>query len=428
MATERAPGPSEGIFVLGTSHRDAKLAVREKLCFAPEEIPVALQRLRRESSLEEALLLSTCNRLEIYGAASAMVAGVENRLIPFLSRERGVPEAELRSHLYWRSGKQAVQHCFRVASSLDSLVVGEAQILGQVKEAVALAQAGGCLGPRLDPLFRHALRTARTVRAKTAIGQGTVSVASIAVDLAKKIFSDLSRQRVLVLGAGEMAELCLKHLLDAGARSLVVANRDAERARALAVRYGGQSASLADLYASLENADIVVSCLGAPEPIVFRKHLGARRVRPLFLIDLALPRSVEEGLHSLENVYLYNLDDLESLAAANLESRRAAMQFGLEIVEAEVGRFELSREREGIDVLLASFRQAFDRIEDEEAARLSGKLEGRLDAKSLEELRASLRRICGRLFHHTAKTLRHNSVQELREGDWREKVERDGEA
>ncbi|MDR2626393.1 MAG: glutamyl-tRNA reductase, partial [Zoogloeaceae bacterium] len=326
------------IFVLGINHHSAPLAMREQVAFQEETLPQALAELTREAHMREAAILSTCNRTEIYGVAEAPEAAVE-----WLARHHQLHRTRLSPYLYTLTGREAARHVFRVACGLDSMVLGEAQILGQMKDGMRLAEAAGTLGAHLHKLFQRAFASAKAVRSSTAIGANTVSMAAAAVQLSGQIFESIARQRVLFIGAGEMIELCATHFLAQSPSQITVANRTVERGAALAGRLGGTAIRLDELADSLWRHDIIVSCTASPLPIIglglVERALKARRHRPLFMVDLAVPRDIEPEVGELDDVFLYTVDDLAQVVATGMESRQAAVVQAEAILETQVEQF-----------------------------------------------------------------------------------------
>lgn len=338
---------SESIVCVGLSHKTAPIDVREKLAIGQHSVPEELAELARTTSLRELAILSTCNRVEVYGALPRGVADPVREaedacraVVAHLSAEGG---ETVRKHLTARRGRDALLHLFRVASSLDSLVVGEPQILGQMKDAVEIAQKQGTLGPLLGRAMHRALHVGKRVRTETAIGAGQVSVSSVAVDLALQIFGDIAGRKVVLVGAGEMAEAASKLFAKQGAKIIVV-NRSRERAERLAVEVGGEPRDFAELNWCLIEADVVVSSTSATEPIItvdaVKTARKARRNRSLFLIDIAVPRDVDPRVNQLDDVYLYDVDDLSQIVARSLEGRAAEAAKGEAIVASEADAFE----------------------------------------------------------------------------------------
>jgi glutamyl-tRNA reductase len=312
------------VVVIGLSHHSSPVELRERFAFAETKIPDALKSLR-ESGVVEAVILSTCNRVEIYAATSLESTAAFAELKTFLVTTHGFEEP-LRDEFYALAEPHSLQHLFKVACGLDSMVLGETEILGQLKEAYALAQQHGHTGARLNKAFQRAFHVAKHVRTHTSIQRGSVSVASAAVELAEKIFSSLDGREVLVIGAGEMSEKTARALQSRGARGIVIAGRSFERAQILAREFGGRAVPFDDWATEFEKIDIVISSTSAPHHILDRAKLEplmkARKQRPLLLIDIAVPRDIDPEVNFLENVYLYNIDDLQAIANDHLKQRK----------------------------------------------------------------------------------------------------------
>ena len=328
------------LLTLGLNHRTAPVALRERTAFSPEQLPDAVRSLVASPQVQEATILSTCNRTEIYCRQEQIAtAPVFNWL-----REYGdLPEDVLNSSTYTLPGEQAVQHAFRVASGLDSMVLGEPQILGQMKTAFSVAHQAGTTGKILNRLFQHTFLVAKQIRTDTAIGANAVSVAFAAVDLARRIFSRLQEQTVLLIGAGETIELVARHLKQNEVRHIIVANRSIERAQALTSQLGSEAISLAEIPARLHEADIIVASTASTLPILGKgtveSALRKRRHRPMFMIDLAVPRDIEGEVGELDDVFLYTVDDLQNVVTANQTSRQEAAVEAEKIIDLQVMRF-----------------------------------------------------------------------------------------
>ena len=354
-----------GLFVTGLSHRNATVAVREQFAVDEDKLREFLHDLQTAGVLREVLVLSTCNRVEVYGVADAPgdAAALAFRA---LCRHRGVDLVAVEPLLYTQLDADAVRHAFRVAASLDSMMVGEPQILGQVKDAFALAQACDTVGPQLHRLFSQAFHVAKRVRTETEIARHAVSVSFAAVELARKIFEGLGGRAVLLLGAGKMSELAAKHLAEQGAFPIYVANRTWSRARDMARALSGTAVPWDELTAALAGVDIVVTSTGASEPVVTRAMvsgvMAGRRGRPLFFIDIAVPRDVEAGVDGLDDVYRYDIDDLKQVVDANLRERARGAQRAEALVEREVSRF-VARQRD-VEVIptIVSLRARLEEI------------------------------------------------------------------
>lgn len=364
------------ILVYGMSHASAPLAVREKAAFLPAETAPAIGRLAGRAGVEEALILSTCNRTELLVNADAGAA--EGTLKEFLASERRVTRQELEAHCYLRAGPDAVRHVFRTASALDSLVVGEAQILGQIKDAYAAARQSGALGTALEGLMQRCLAVAKKVRAETGLGRNPVSVGSVAAGLARDIFGDLDRHTVMVLGAGEMARLTARHLIGGGAREVVVANRSFERGDELARQLGGRAVPFDRMLEEMARVDIVVASTAAPHHVVrFEDAQGlgrARRGRPLFFIDLAVPRDIDPLVHRIDNMYLYDIDDLQGVVRAGLDGRRHEITAAETIVEREVDSYLAWLGSLAVGPTIVELRRRMHDLGTEELSRLRGRL------------------------------------------------------
>jgi glutamyl-tRNA reductase len=330
------------LFVSGLNHRSAPVAVREQLAVEEDKLQDILRDVQTTGALEEAVIISTCNRVELYGVAEVPGAA---RAATFrhLCRHRGVDLVLVEPLLYTHLDDEAVRHAFRVAASLDSMMIGEPQILGQVKDAFALAQTCQTVGPRLHTLFMQAFAVAKRVRSETEISRHAVSVSFAAVELAKKIFAGLSGRSVLLVGAGKMGELAAKHLVEQGAFPIYVANRTWTRAQEMARALAGTAVPFDELVAAVGTVDIVVTSTGAREPLITREAvqriLHARRGRPLFFIDIAVPRDVEASVNALDNVYVYDIDDLKSVVDANIRERVREARRAEALVEREVAKF-----------------------------------------------------------------------------------------
>lgn len=362
------------LFVVGISWRTAPVAVREKLAFRDDEIAGAVEALVRTGSgdVREAMLVSTCNRVEVYGVGDTAAAAAQATR-RFLLADRGAGEPAVAAALYEHAQVDAIRHVFSVASAIDSLVVGEAQILGQLKEAYAIATAAGATGPVLGRCVERAFGVAKRVRTETSIARGAANVSTVAVDLAGRVFGDLHGKRVLVVGAGKMSSLAARHLHRAGVDSITVTNRSPERARRLADEIDGEARPWAELEALLGTADVVISSTGAREPIltraVFKRVAKARRWKPIVVIDIAVPRDAEPAISDLEGVYLFDIDDLEKVVAANLAERAKAAAEATRIVDVEVGQFQQWARSQHVVPTIRALREHFTGIADAEVTR-----------------------------------------------------------
>jgi glutamyl-tRNA reductase len=355
---------------LGINHKTASVAVRERVAFSPEQLVEALQQLCRCTASREAAILSTCNRSELYLEQDVLTV---DGVLVWLAEYHQLSLEELRACAYVLEDDAAVRHMMRVASGLDSMVLGEPQILGQMKSAYAVAREAGTVGPLLGRLFQATFSTAKTVRTDTAIGENPVSVAFAAVSLAKQIFSDLHRSQALLIGAGETISLVARHLHEQGVKRIVVANRTLERASSLAEQFGAHAVLLSDIPQELVHSDIVISSTASQLPILGKgaveSALKQRRHKPIFMVDIAVPRDIEAEVGELDDVYLYTVDDLHEVIAENLKSRQGAAQAAEELVAVGAETFMLRlRELAAVDVLRA-YRQQGERLRDEELAK-----------------------------------------------------------
>ncbi len=328
--------------VIGVNFKTSPVEERENLFVPADRYPAALERLKAEYSLPQAVIISTCNRTEIYVSSQQDLPECD-LIAKFFAEFQGVPAEQFAESTYAFEAQECVKHLFRVASSLDSMVVGETQITAQVKEAYRYALKQGHSGKTLNKLFQRSLAVAKKVRTRTRISEGRVSISSAAVELAEKVLGRLSGKTVLVVGAGEMAELTLKHLISRGATRVLVTNRTHEKAIGLAATYGGEAVPMERLCDTVSKSDIVICSTSAAEHLIGREEvepcLGTRDNQPIFFIDIAVPRNVDPEVGSLDNVYLHNIDHLESVVAGNIEERQKEIDESSGIIEAEVERF-----------------------------------------------------------------------------------------
>ncbi len=390
------------IFTLGINHHSAPLAIRERVAFGADKLPHALADLTRDRPVREAAILSTCNRTEIYCAAES-----PDVVIDWLAQYHQVSRDELAPYIYAHDQPEAIRHAFRVASGLDSMVIGEPQILGQMKDAVRAAEENGTLGTQLHKLFQRSFSVAKEVRSTTAIGANIVSMAAAGVHLAERIFESIAGQRILFIGAGEMIELCAAHFCAGQPKEVTIANRTLERGRALAERYGGTAIRLDDLAEHLAAHDIVVSCTASPLPIIglgmVERAIKARRHRPMFMVDLAVPRDIEEEVGELDDIFLYTVDDLAQVVESGLESRQAAVVEAETIIAHRVQDFLAWLASRDTVPVIRSLRDSAERMrrhEMEHAMKLLAK--GEAPEKVLEHL--SLR-LTNKFLHAPTQTL-----------------------
>jgi glutamyl-tRNA reductase len=403
------------IFALGINHHTAPLAVREQLAFDPARLGAALQDLLRGKQVREAAILSTCNRTELYCTADQSEAAAD-----WLAEYHALAPHRIQPYLYQHPQQDAVRHMFRVASGLDSMVLGEPQILGQMKQAARVAEEAGTLGTLLGKLFQRTFSVAKEVRSTTAIGANIVSMAAAAVHLSERIFDRIESQKVLFIGAGEMIELCAAHFAARKPKQLRIANRTPERAAPLAERFGGEVMRLDQVGDHLGDFDIVVSCTASPLPIIglgmVERALKQRRHRPMVMVDLAVPRDIEAEVSQLDDVFLYSLDDLGQIIESGLESRQAAVVEAEAIINDRVNGFlQWLQSRETVPTIRA-LRDAAERARRHEVDHAM-KLLARGDdpAKVLEALSHGL---TNKLLHAPTHTLNQT------EGDERAEVAR----
>jgi glutamyl-tRNA reductase len=363
-------------FLLGLSHKTAPVDLRERLDFTSRDLGAAVEALATRPSAAESVVLSTCNRSEIYVASSDPERAREE-ITGFLSEYHGVPAESFAPHVFTHDDESAVRHLFRVAAGLDSMVVGEPQILGQVKEAYTAAADRRCTGPMLTKLFHWSFVVGKRVRAETGLGEGAVSISFAAVALARKIFGRLDGRRALIVGAGEISTLTAQHLRRQGVGEIVITSRTQAHAEAQAVDVDGTVVPWADLGTALGSADIVVTATGSQRPILTRAQVEAvtrRRNDPLFIIDVAVPRDVEPAVGEIEQAFLYNVDDLQAVVHENLSRRSSEVERAEAIVSEELARFLAWRRSRAAVPTVVALRQRFDRIRRAELQRLEGKL------------------------------------------------------
>jgi glutamyl-tRNA reductase len=408
------------IVVVGLSHRSAPVEIRERLAIAPADLPERLVALKQRARASELALLSTCNRVEVIAAAEPDSADGPAALGARIVDELEAAAANVRPHLYVRDSNAGIEHLFRVASSLDSLVVGEPQILGQLKDAFTHARTAGTVGPWLNRAFEAAFRVAKRVRSETTLGAGQVSIPTVAVDLAREIFSELDGKKVVLIGTGEMASLVATLLGKAGAHVLVV-GRTLERAREVAQRLGAEPHSWEDFPALLVEADIVVSSTSAPGYVVTLDQLGqARRPRHgrnLFLVDLAVPRDIDPRVAGLDGVFLYNVDDLAKVSDTALSDRRREAEKASAIVAEETDHFLRRAHAERITPTLVALRDRFRSTLEAELERSLRGQRSTLDESQKQSLQKALAAAVEKTLHAPTERLRAWAKDDLF-GDW----------
>jgi len=398
------------ILVVGLNHRTSPVEVREKLAFSNEELTRVYFQLIDFKCIKEASILSTCNRVEVYSWANEH--GI-SQILNFFEKFKGISKEELKPFIYVYKGEEAVKHIFRVASSLDSMVLGEPQIVGQFKDAFELAMKEEATGVVLNQLLKKALSVSKRVRTETAIGESAISVSYAAVELAKKIFGDLEKRKALLVGAGEMAELAAKHLINQGISEITVVNRTYERGKELAETLGGKAAYFDDLYKEMINSDIIITSAAAHDYVVekdqIHKVMKKRKLKPMFFIDIAVPRNVDPEVGKVENVYLYDIDDLEQVVEENRKRREKEAQKAERIVKEEVENFIKWLKSQEVVPVIVSLRNWCERIREEELKKTLGKL--KLEEKEQKALEALTTAIVNKILHSPLSYLKKSAAQ-----------------
>ena len=398
------------LIVLGVNHQTAPVAVRERVAVGDAELGAALAALHGLAGIEEAALVSTCNRTEIYAQVEDGAAQV---LVDWLVRSSGLDASVLSAYLYEHRESDAVRHLFRVSTGLDSMVLGEPQILGQVKAAWQQARTAGSLRTPLDRLFQQSFQVAKRVRTDTRIGAHPVSVAYAGVRLVRQVFAELDRATVLLIGAGDTIELAAKHLVNAKAKRLLIANRTLEHAQALASKVGGYALPLSELARHLPEADVVISATAAREPVLHaetvRDALKQRRQRPMFLLDLAVPRDIAADVGALPNVYLYTVDDLEQVISESRASRQAAAEQAEAIIDLAVEHFMAWWQAQDRQDTLRALRRGAERAKDEALARARERLAAGEPADRVLERMAH--QLTNQLLHGPSMALRQAALE-----------------
>jgi glutamyl-tRNA reductase len=399
------------LVLIGVNHKTAPIELRERIAISREELPEATRALAAVPGVAECMIVSTCNRVELLAA----IGSPDADLTGFLHRHFGLDPALLGPHLYEHRDREVVRHLFRVAASLDSMVVGEPQILGQVKEAFAVARAAGTVAGELEHLMQSAFATAKKVRAETEIGSNSVSIASVAVDLARKIFGSLAGRTVFLVGAGKMSELAGRHLVQQGAGAILVTNRTHERARRMADEFQGRVIPFDQLYEAASDADIVITSTGAPHPIFRREHgqafLHRRRNRPMFFIDIAVPRDVDPAMGKLEGIFVYDIDDLQQVAAAHMAERSREAGDAETLIAAEVERFHQRQRTVNVAPAIVALQRQAEEIRQAELRRVQARL-GSLSEEQAAALEALTRGLVNKFLHPPMQALKQAARDE----------------
>lgn len=399
------------LLALGINHKTAPVDMRERVAFGPECLPQALHDLCKKGGANEAAILSTCNRTELY--CGLQDVSNSHPVIDWLGNYHALPSSELSQYLYQHPDQNAVRHVLRVASGLDSMVLGEPQILGQVKSAYQAASEAGTLGKNLERLFQHTFSVAKQVRTDTRIGESPVSVAFAAVSLSKQIFADLSNQTALLIGAGETIELVARHLHESSLGRLIVANRTFERARDLATAFGGYAITLPEIPTHLAEADIVISSTASDHLILshdqVKRSLKQRKHRPVFMVDIAVPRDLDPEIARLDDAYLYTVDDLQDIIQENLRSRQAAAAQAEEIIDTQVDQFMAWLRTQDSAASIRALRQQAETVRDDVYARACKQLDQGKPAD--EVLRFLANTLTNKLLHNPSSSLREAAAQ-----------------
>ena len=398
------------IVVIGLNHKTAEVEVREKLAFHGPKLEEGLERFRAIPSVNEAIILSTCNRVEMYAKVKDP-AGATEEIKDFISEFHGIRRDYLKDSLYIYNGSAAVRHVFSVASSLDSMVVGEPQILGQVKDAFEFALSKKTTGVILNKLMKKAISVAKRVRTETKIAENAVSISYAAVELARKIFTELSSKSFILLGAGEMAELAARYLMNNGVSDIVVANRTYERGCELAREFSGRAVRFEDFQDELLHSDIVICSTGAPDYVLFRSDMQnimkRRKNRPVFIIDITVPRNIDPGIAGIDNVYLYTVDDLRGVVNTNVDERQKEAAKAGRIIEDEVETFlKWEKSLETVPTIIA-LRNRAEEIKNRELERILNKL-GNMSEKDREAIEYLASAIVNKLIHPPTVALKED--------------------
>ena len=404
------------LVLIGVNHKTAPIALRERSAISREDLPETTRALADIPGVSECMIVSTCNRVEFLAA----VESPEADLTAFLHNHFGIAPAELAPHIYDYRDQEAVRHLFRMAASLDSMVVGEPQILGQVKEAFAVARTAGTVAGQLEHLLQSAFAAAKKARSETGIGSNHVSIASVAVDMARKIFGSLQGRTVFLVGAGKMSELAARHLVQQGAGAILVTNRTYERARRMAEEFEGgvvpKVVPFENVYEAASEADIVISSTGAPHHIFRREHgqafMQRRRNRPMFFIDIAVPRDVDPEMNKLDGIFVYDIDDLQQVAAAHMEARNREASDAETLIAGEVERFHQRQRTVNLAPAIVALQRKAEEIRLGELHRMQARL-GTLTPEQIAAVEALTRGLVNKFLHPPMQAIK----QAARDGD-----------
>jgi glutamyl-tRNA reductase len=398
------------LLLVGLNHRTAKVDIRQKASFNAEQLQEGLRRLAESPGIQESMIVSTCNRVEILSRVDPQSDGA-GTIESFLSEYSGIPLPQLQPALYRYEDEQAVRHIFRVASSLDSMILGEPQILGQLKSCYTIAVDSQTVGAFLNSLLQSSFRIAKRVRSETSIGEYPVSVSSAAVELVRKIFGDLQKKSILIVGAGKMGEAAIRHLADAGAKALYVTNRSPEAARDVAGQFNGIAVPFSELNAWIARVDIVITSTAASDmlidKIMVQNVMHARKNDPIAFIDISVPRNIDPGIGTIDNVFCYDIDDLAAVVEANLHERVKAAATAEKIIEQEVYAFCSKAKSPNVGPVVKQVQGSIEEICKTELDRYLRKA-GPHEAKQMQELEAMIARIAGKIAHPLVVQLRSN--------------------
>ena len=393
------------IVLLGLNHKTAPIELRERLAIAPHELEDATRSLVQAPGILEGMILSTCNRVELLTSQAPDAP----HLLDYIGNYFAIETELLAPHIYEYRGEHAVRHLFRVACSLDSMVIGEPQILGQVKSSYLAARSAGAIQGHLDRVLQRAFVVAKRVRSETEIGNSSVSIASVAVELARKIFGSLEDKKVLLVGAGKMSEQAARHLVDQGAGTVLVANRTHARAEQMAQRFRGRAIRFEDLYSSADQADIIITSTGSAQPVFRREHahhfLQQRRGRPMFFIDIAVPRDVDPEINKLDGIFLYDIDDLQSVAGSHLKQRSKAAELAEAMIVAEVDKYQRRLHALNVGPEIVQLQQSVEQLRIAELRRVASRLQG-LSPEQHAAVEALTRGLVNKILHQPVQAIK----------------------
>jgi glutamyl-tRNA reductase len=393
------------IVLLGLNHKTAPIELRERLAIAPHQLEDATRSLVQAPGILEGMILSTCNRVELLTSQAPDAP----HLLDYIGSYFDIKTELLAPHIYEYRGEHAVRHLFRVACSLDSMVIGEPQILGQVKSSYLAARSAGAIQGHLDKVLQRAFVVAKRVRSETEIGNSSVSIASVAVELARKIFGSLEDKKVLLVGAGKMSEQAARHLVDQGAGTVLVANRTHARAEQMAQRFRGRAIRFEDLYSSADQADIIITSTGSAQPVFRREHahhfLQQRRGRPMFFIDIAVPRDVDPEVNKLDGIFVYDIDDLQSVAGSHLKQRSKAAELAEAMIVAEVDKYQRRLHALNVGPEIVQLQQSVEQLRIAELRRVASRLQG-LSPEQYAAVEALTRGLVNKILHQPVQAIK----------------------